>query len=175
MNETPNRQFGLLVAYVLPGFIALAGMAPLFPTVARWLRPVGAGDLGLAAPLYSVLAATAAGLILSCFRWILLDQFNQWTGIRRPDWDDSKLDGVLGGFDYLVQVHWRYYEFTGNSLLAILFAYGLNRYLGILPHLGLGTDLVVVVLILVLFEASRDALYRYYSRTGRLIGSSAIK
>src|SRR5690348_7056720 len=109
MKGTSSRQFGLIVAYVLPGFIALAGLAPLFPAVGRWLRPVSTGDLGLAPPLYAVLGATAVGSILSCFRWLLVDHVHEWTGVRRPTWDDSQLEQVLGGFDYLVQSHFRYY------------------------------------------------------------------
>jgi len=162
-----------MIAYVLPGFIALAGMAPLFPAVARWLRPVAQGDLGLGPPLYAVLAATAIGLIVSCFRWILVDHLHHWMGVRRPVWDDSQLDQVLGGFDYLVQSHFRYYEFCGNTLLAALWSYGLNRALGTLPYLDPGTDVGVAVVSLVLFIASRDALTNYYTRTSRLIGHSA--
>src|SRR5205085_10095841 len=97
MTGTSNPQFGLMIAYVLPGFIGLAGLAPLFPAVARWLRPVGSqGDLGLGAPLYAVLAATAVGLVLSCFRWLLLDHVHRWSGVMRPTWDDSQLEQVLG-------------------------------------------------------------------------------
>jgi hypothetical protein len=162
-----------MIAYVLPGFIALAGVAPLFPAVARWLRPVGQGDLGLGPPLYAVLAAMALGQVLSCFRWLLLDHLHQSTGVKRPAWDDSQLDRVLDGFDYLVQNHLRYYEFCGNTLLAVLWSYGLNRALHTLPFLGLGTDLAVVVVLLVLFVASRDALRNYYTRTSRLVGRSS--
>ena len=175
MDNTNSKQFGLIVAYVIPGFIGLAGFAPLFPPVARWLRPVGQGDLGLGAPLYAMLAATAVGSILSCFRWLLVDHLHQWTGVSRPVWDDSQLEDVLGGFDYLVQSHFRYYEFCGNTLLALLGAYGLNRMLGTLPFLGVGTDLGMLIVLVVLFTASRDALAKYYLRTGRLIGQIAEK
>jgi hypothetical protein len=167
-----NRQFGVLIAYLLPGFIALAGMAPLFPVVSRWLHPV---EPGFGPPLYALLAATAIGQILSCFRWLFIDQFHRLMGVQRPEWDDSLLDDRLNGFDYLVQSHFRYYEFCGNTLLAVLFAYGLNRFLGTLPFLGVGTDLGMLVLATVLFAASRDALAKYYTRTGRLVGLVAEK
>src|SRR4051794_17410091 len=167
--------FGIVVAYVLPGFIVLAGLAPVFPAVARWLQPVDQGGLGVGPPLYALMAATALGLILTCFRWLLLDHVHAWTGVRRPVWDDRQLHDVLGGFDYLVQNHFRYYEFFGNALVAGVFTYALNRAFGTLPFLGLGTDLAMILIALVLFAASRDALAKYYSRTSRLIGQVAEK
>jgi hypothetical protein len=172
MTGTSSRQFGLVIAYVLPGFVALAGIAPLFPAVARWLRPVGQGDLGLGPPLYAVLAATAIGLGLSCFRWISLDHVHHWTGVRRPAWDDSQLDRVLGGFDYLVQSHFRYYEFCGNTLLATLWSYGLNRLLGTFPFLGAGTDFGVAVILFVLFLARE---MRLRTTTTERAGSSVAR
>jgi hypothetical protein len=175
MTQTSNWQFGLIVAYVLPGFIALAGMAPVLPPVAIWLRPVAQGDLGLGPPVYTVLAATAIGMFLSCVRWLSIDQVHYWTGVRRPDWDDRHLATALSGFDYLVQNHFRYYEFCGNSLVAVLWAYGLNRYMRTLPFLGAGTDLGIVIVSAVLFAASRDALAKYYIRTGRVLGRIAEK
>jgi hypothetical protein len=161
------------MAYILPGFIALVGTAPVLPMVAAWLRPVAQGDLSLGPPVYAVLAATAIGLFLSCFRWLSLDQIHYWTGVRRPTWDDRKLASSLAGFDYLVQNHFRYYEFCGNTLVGVLWAYGLNRWMGTLPFLGVGTDLGILVVSAVLFTASRDALAKYYSRTGRLLGQLA--
>jgi hypothetical protein len=175
MPDSASKQFGLMIAYVLPGFIALAGLIPIFPATAHWLRPVNQAGLDLGAPLYAVLAATTIGLVLSCFRWVLIDHLHEWMGVKRPAWDDSQLPAVLGGFDYVVQNHYRYYEFTANTLLALLFAYGLNRLLGTLPFLGIGTDLGMGVIVWVLFAASRDALAKYYLRTGRLVGAVAEK
>jgi len=173
MPNISSRQFGLIVAYVLPGFIALAGIAPVLPAVATWLRPVAAGDIGLGPPVYIVLTATAIGLFLSCFRWLSIDQIHYWTGVRHPAWDDRQLPSALGGFDYLVQNHFRYYEFCGNTLVAVVWAYGLNRRMGTLPFLGAGTDLGMLIVSAVLFTASRDALAKYYTRTGRLLGEIA--
>jgi hypothetical protein len=170
MSQTSNWQFGLIMAYVLPGFIALAGTAPLLPAVAAWLHPAVQGSLSLRPPVYAVLAATAVGLFLSCFRWLTIDQIHYWTGVRRASWDDRQLATALGGFDYLVQNHFRYYEFCGNTFLAVLWGYGLNRSIGTSPFLGVGTDLGVLIVSAVLFTASRDALMKYYNRTGRLLG-----
>jgi hypothetical protein len=176
MTGTSSRQFGLIIAYLLPGFIALAGIAPLFPAVSRWLAPVPASqfDLGLGPPLYAVLGALALGQVLSCFRWILVDQTHHATGVKRPTWEDNQLDRVLGAFDYLVQSHFRYYEFCGNTLLAVSFAYVVNRVLGTLPGLSAVTDVAIAVLLAVLFAASRNALANYYNRTRRLIGASGV-
>jgi hypothetical protein len=173
MSQASQWQFGLIMAYILPGFIALVGMAPLLPVVATWLHPVDQSGLGLGPPVYAVLAATAVGLFLSCFRWLTIDQIHYETGVRRPEWDDQQLVTALGGFDYLVQNHFRYYEFCGNTLVAVLWAYGLNRWMGTVPFLGAGTDLGILVVLVVLFTASRDALAKYYTRTRRLLGDVA--
>ncbi|HYE17370.1 MAG TPA: hypothetical protein VEA69_02940 [Tepidisphaeraceae bacterium] len=175
MKQPSLSHFGLLVAYVLPGFIVLAGLAPVFPAVANWLQPVDQGDLGIGPPVYALMAATALGLILTCFRWVILDHVHAYSGVRRPTWDDRQLHDVLGGFDYLVQNHFRYYEFFGNAMVAGLFAYAVNRAAGSLPFLGPGTDLGMILITCVLFAASRDALGKYYSRTSRLIGQVSEK
>jgi hypothetical protein len=170
-----NKQFGVLIAYVLPGFFVLVGLTPLFPAVGRLLEPVPSGDLGLGPPLYAVLGATALGLVLSCLRWVLIDTIHHRTGVRRPVWNDGQLDQVLGGFDYVVQNHFRYYEFSANSMLALVLVYGLNRFAGTLSFSGPGTDLGMLTLAAVLFAASRDALAKYYTRTARLVGQVAEK
>lgn len=170
-----NNHFGLTVAYLLPGFIALAGIAPVVQSVKEWLRPVDQGAAGFGPAVYAVLAATAAGMIISCIRWITIDRFHYWGGILPPEWDDSALDENLTAFNYIVENHYRYYQFYGNSLVAILFAYATNRILHTSNLLGLDTDLAVLVLCAVLFAGSRDALAKYYNRTRRLVGVIAEK
>jgi hypothetical protein len=175
MTQTFNWQFGLILAYLLPGFIGLAGIAPLAPIVGQWLAPVRDASLDIGPTVYAILAAIVVGVILSCFRWVLIDHLHWYMGVQPPAWDDRQLQERLGSFDYLVQNHFRYYEFCGNTLLALLWAYGVNRVLGKLPFLSFGTDVAVFIVLLVLFAASRDALAKYYTRTGRLVGQIAEK
>lgn len=169
MNISSN-QFGLIVAYLLPGFIGLFGLAPFVPTVAIWLRPTSYAEASLGPPMYVLLLATAIGMILSCFRWLIIDQLHRWTGVPSPKWDDGRLSERLEAFNYLVESHYRYYQFVGNTIIAIVIAYPIQRWFATSPVLGLGTDAATVVVCLVLLAASRDALAKYYARTHRLIG-----
>src|SRR4051812_7327773 len=105
MNNSSN-QFGLMVAYLLPGFIGLAGIAPFAPIVAAWLRPLNQSAASLGAPVYSVLAATTIGMIFSCFRWLFVDHILHWTGLRPPTWDDALLEERVTAFNYLVENHY---------------------------------------------------------------------
>ena len=165
----------MIIAYILPGFIGLAGLVPLFPVVGAWLHPVNQAGLDLGAPIYALMAAMTFGMILSCFRWMIVDRLHHRTGVALPAWNDSRLDERLDAFDYLVEVHYRYYQFYANTLVAILWAYGINRLLRTSPPLGIGTDLAALILSFVLFVGSRDALTKYYSRTSRLLGPIAEK
>jgi len=174
-DSSGSRSFGLLVAYVLPGFLSLLGLAPIFPGLALWLQPVAQADLELGPPLYSVLAATMIGMILSCFRWAILDRVHGWSGVVRPALDNRRLGQVLEGFDYLVLNHFRYYEFCGNTLFAALCGYSLNRAFGTVAWLGRASDLGMAAMCIVLFAASRSALKNYYARTGELVGLSKLQ
>lgn len=170
-----SKQFGLMVAYVLPGFIVLAGLAPFSLIVSSWLQPLHQAEASLGAPLYAVLVATTIGMILSCFRWLIIDHIHFWTGLKPPVWDDSRLEERIGGFDYLVNNHFMFHEFYAHSLIAVLIVYCVNRIAGTLPLLGVGSDVAILILCGVLFVASRDALSKYYARTIRLIGQISQK
>src|SRR5438105_9446240 len=137
--DTSINQFGLMVAYLLPGFIGLAGIAPFVPIVATWLRPLNQSTASLAAPVYAVLAATTIGMIVSCFRWLLIDHILHWTGVRAPTWDDTLLEERVTAFNYLVENHYRYFQFLANTLVAIIFAYSLNRLMQTSAALSFGS------------------------------------
>lgn len=169
-----SRQFGLIIAYLLPGFIALAGIAPLVPAVAGWLQPA-TQIIGIAPPLYALMAATAAGMVVSCCRWLVIDQLLYFTGLPQSISNYRVLGERIVALNYLVENHYRYYQFYANTLIAILFAYGINRLLKTSSLLGLGTDLGVLTLCAVLLAGSRDALSKYRQRAGQLAGPVAEK
>lgn len=169
MGDLSARNFGLLIAYWIPGFITLAGMATLSPTVAAWL----AADLGpsMGGFLYSTLGSLAAGMTVSAFRWAVIDTLHQYTGLPRPEWDDSKLAERLPALEYLVETHYRYYQFYGNSMVAVGFAHASWR---ISPFGGAvlwgWPEAGVIILGLVFLAGSRDTLRKYYRRATLLLG-----
>jgi hypothetical protein len=173
--ESSSKQFGLMVAYLLPGFIVLTGIARFAPLVAAWLQPLNQAQASLGAPVYAVLAATTIGMIVSCFRWLIIDHIHHWTGVTPPVWDDSRLSERVGAFNYLVDNHYRYYQFYANILIAVAIAYLANRAALTSPLLGVGTDLGFLIVCAALFAGSRDALSKYYLRTNRLIGQTGKK
>jgi hypothetical protein len=170
MKNVSNNQFGLIVAYLLPGFIGLAGIAPFVPAVTTWLQPGTQAEAGLGAPLYALLAAMTVGMSVSCLRWLIVDHLHAVLGVVPPEWDDGRLETRLEAFSYLVANHYTFYLFAANTLVAVLWAYAVNRAMHTTALFGVGTDIGVIVLCAVLFFASRDALTKYYARTARLIG-----
>lgn len=174
--ETSNLPFGLIVAYVLPGFIGLGGLMLFVPAMREWLQPVSyQGAAAVAPSIYAVLAAITVGMIISCFRWLFIDHILAWTGIKTPTWNANELHQKLDAFNYFVQHHYRYYQFYANTLIAVIWTYAVNRIAGTLPLAGPATDLGIVILCFVLFAGSRDALAKYYDRTGSFLGEVAEK
>ena len=45
----------------------------IVPAVGIWLQPDATGNPGLGPSIYALVAATALGLVVSCFRWLIVD------------------------------------------------------------------------------------------------------
>src|SRR5687768_10950940 len=98
--ENLNRNFGLVIAYLIPGFVALAGIVPFSPLVRAWLS--GPETMNFGAPLYALLAATAAGMIVSVFRWLIIDGVHSLTGLGAPAFNARALEERPAAFAVLV-------------------------------------------------------------------------
>ena len=170
MNELSYKNFGLLIAYVLPGFVALWGISQFSPTVESWIATSGQGAPTIAGFLYVTLASLATGLTVSAVRWVIIDRLHHATGLKPPRWEFANLDDRLQGFLALVENHYRYYQFYANSVVAGGMAYATYSSLNNAnlcqpswPTLGF------ILLELVFLAGSRDALRKYYSRVERLL------
>jgi len=162
-----NRQFGLIIAYLLPGFIGLTGLAPFVPIVARWFD--ADQTVGVSAPIYALLAATAIGMTISAFRWFIVDRIHGLTGLGAPAFNAKALQERPTAYLTLVESHYKFHQFYANTLVAVVWTYGVHRWLKPSPLLSIGTDVGVLILCSVLFASSRDALSKYRSRITQLI------
>ena len=171
MTDVSARNFGILIAYVIPGFAVVATVSRDVPIIRFWLGGSSVGTPTIGGFLYVTLASVAFGMVVSALRWLLLDSVHHHTGIRRPEWDFSLLQRNRAAVLTLVEQHYRYYQFFGNSLIATLLAAtrpaSLYAFLPTSPPVAL---VAIALLLILLFVASRDALQKYYLRTAALLG-----
>ncbi len=173
-DEASINDFGLLIAYVLPGFAALWGLTYITDALRPWLGHLPADAPTVGGFLFVTVASIAAGLTVSTLRWLLVDSLHHRTGIRPPAWDFSNLEQSAAAFGVLVEIHYRYYQFYANMLVAIAFVFLARRLsLGFFAApVGL-PDLGLLVVGAVFFLGSRDTLRKYYTRTGQLLRDRA--
>ena len=168
-----NENFGLVIAYVLPGFVALWGVSYFSPTVESWITATQQGAPSVAGFMYVTVASLAAGLTVSAVRWAIIDNIHHLTGVVPPAWNFVNLDDKLQGFLTLNESHYRYYQFYANMFISAGFTY--SAWLvwngkGLIASAG-WANLYFVVLEIVLFADSRDTLAKYYSRVAQLLGT----
>lgn len=172
MSSLSNQNFGLVIAYLLPGFVALWGISCFSPTVDTWISASQQNAPTVAGFMYVTLASLAAGVTVSAMRWAIIDQLHHATGIQPPAWKFTNLEGKLQGYVTLIENHYRYYQFYSNMLVAAAFSVvmkGISS--GLRPSFNVWTTVAFLLLELVLFAGSRDTLRKYYSRTQQLLSS----
>lgn len=170
MRDITRDNFGLLIAYLLPGFVVLWGVSYHEVTVRSWLRATAPDAPSIGGFLYATLASTALGLIVSAVRWAVIDRVLSWLGVRQPEWDFELFSERLAAYEVLVSNHYRYYQFYANTFVALLFTY--SSRLTLLTTWGRREAwifLAVIVTEAILFVGSRDTLKKYFTRTGELL------
>ncbi|NLE57768.1 MAG: hypothetical protein GX616_05360 [Planctomycetes bacterium] len=172
MSTLSNQNFGLVIAYLLPGFVSLWGVSYFSPTVESWINAPQQGSPSVAGFMYVTLASLAAGVTVSAVRWAIVDHLHHATDIVPPAWKFANLEGKLQGYLALIENHYRYYQFYSNMLVAAGFSFAARVVSGGLrPSLSPWATIAFLALELVLFAGSRDTLRKYYSRTQQLLSS----
>ncbi len=175
MTLDSDKNFGIVIAFILPGFVCLWGASCWSSTVAGWLTVVPTANATVGGFLYASLGSLTAGLTASAVRWAVVDTAHHRTGVQPPEWDFAKLQEKLEAFDALVENHYRYYQFYANMLVAVAFASGCDLFSGKREFLLSAWSITGLIFIEAVFLAgSRDALRKYYARAERLLGTLAL-
>jgi hypothetical protein len=171
MEEHLEQNFGLIIAYLLPGFVGVAGLGEVSGHVATWLSLNPTTDPTVAGFLFVGLASLALGLLLSGVRWVVVDSSHHWTGIRPPNLDFRNLQDNLLAYNLAVEHNYRYYQFYANMLVAIALlciCHGIATRSWPLTWAG---TVGILCLESILWYASRDCLRRYYTRVSQILGA----
>lgn len=124
MNVLPQLDFGLLVAYFFPGFVAVYGIRYLSPRVFRLLEATWQAEQSLGLIFVVVVSGMIAGVIVSSVRSVLLDPLHDWTGAQLGPLNYSALGNnveLVKSFQEAVSNTYRFYQFNGNMVIALGF------------------------------------------------------
>lgn len=168
--QVSDRNFGLLIAYIIPGFIALIGLSGISPTINLWLGGFAAEQMpSVAGFLYVTIASVGLGMTASAIRFVVIDKINELTGLKRPAWDDRQLQANYQAYTLVIEQHYRYYQFYANSLIALLIAYAAHHHQN---QLQLDQGLIEIVLAVIgifFWLMARDTLRKYYLRATSML------
>ena len=166
--------FGLLIAYVLPGFSVLVAASLVVPALQVWLLGPAQHSSAIGGVLYVTAASILIGQLLNLVRWATLDQAHQLTGLQRPTWKESLLERRREAFELLVENLFRYHQFYGNLAVALPLCWVAFRASAAAVTATWGViELPLIALEVLLIAGSRDALRRYFSRTQTLLESES--
>lgn len=169
-RERSLHDFGLLIAYLLPGFTVLWGASPLVPLIENLIFPIAPDAPTLGGFLLGTIAALAVGLFISTVRWAVIDTLHHHTGIPAPKWNFASLQHNIAAFSVLIDIHYRYYQFYAGmviSLFVVLFIRRFDEALGWLQWTWV--DAGIIVGIVLFYIGSRDTLRKYFMRTEQLL------
>lgn len=186
--------FGLLLAYFVPGFIALKGVA-FFSSKVRAV--VQAGDTGAGHTMALVALALVAGLGVNVVRFSTLDFTFRvdltkiaWAGVEGPehrpvyrvDPDYYRLveEGRLEAYRETKSEDLRIFQFYGNVLVALVlfsFCYTFHPGNEAPARIGKRIGLFCVSVILItwfFYMPARLAFYRYMHEVGMFNALGAV-
>jgi hypothetical protein len=174
VSQFSEKNFGLVIAYILPGFTVVWGLSFVSPTVDSWLNASQQAAPTVAGLLLVTVASLASGLVVSAIRWAVVDTIHHRTGVPAPDWEFANLQDRLSGFLAIVENHYRYYQCYGNMFIATPMAGAAYLASASCSRAAIACFLLALLCLeAILFLSSRDALQKYYVRAERLLGVSS--
>lgn len=174
MQTVSINNFGFLIAYLVPGFTTLWGISFFSTTVQSWIRVLPSEAPTVGGFLYVTIGSVAVGLTISTIRWLVIDTIHHWTGISDPGWNFSKLQKNINAFDRLIEIHYHYYQFYANMLIATVFVYISARISSGFQKIPFGwAEVIFLFLALLFFAGSRDTLKKYYRRIDMFLGTES--
>lgn len=159
LKDITNANFGLLIAFVIPGAIVLWGLAPYSSTAHFFSTNSSFESASIAGFLYDTVASVGLGQIVSTLRWLVVDRALERSGVvQQPRIRKPK--HATEAFDRMVEHHYRYYQAHANSLVALWLASPLRWVAHGFSFRGC---LLLVVVSVILWLGAADTLSRYRS------------
>jgi hypothetical protein len=124
--KVSSLDFGIIIAFVAPGFVALQAASYYVPTIAQWMTAASEKEQSIGVFMFVLLASLSMGLVVSGVRALVVDKLLRCRLLRKYavlplalDWskvDEKKLPILITIRD----AHYRHYQFYSNTLIALV-------------------------------------------------------
>jgi len=161
-RDVSVNDFGLIIAYVLPGFTAVCGTA--WATGGLDWRALLADGPTVGGVFLLTVASLGVGLAISTVRWLVIDPLHHATGVRPPPRNFAALCRNVEAYAFLNDAHYRYYQHAAGMLLATAWVYAAWRWMNPGWSVGLPESGALAACLLY-YLGSRDSLMKFYDRT----------
>jgi hypothetical protein len=169
MKDVSDKNFGVIIAFWLPGSILLWGLSYSNADIATWLAKSSGETPSIGGFLYATIASLALGLIISAVRWLTIDTLLRCvTHLPAIDFSKLKDKDIFVLFQGIVDNHYRYYQYYSNTLVAVALAFAAYVTYAADHRAPLTVWIAVVVITIILLLASRDALRKYHDRAAAI-------
>lgn len=171
VKDVTSNNFGVLIAYLVPGATALWGLSSFSPSLRAWFASTPSDAPTISGFLYLTVASLAVGMTVTAIRWACVDLIHAATGLAAPDLDFAQLPGKVDAYRLLIEIHYVHYKFYSNMCVATAITWICHR-IKIEPQCRLSwVDLAFVFVEAIFFLTSRDTLKKYHQRTQQLLVS----
>ena len=168
-----SLEFGTIIAFVAPGFLALKAAAYHLPTAHNWMQAASDKDQNVGVFLFALLASLSLGLAVSGVRALLIDGLLSWEmlgPLKLPkltiDWKALDEKG-LAKLVALRDNYYRFYQFYSNTMVALA-VWIVARSTSDMPPLAGQSWVALVAILVVLLLAARQQLNLYYAAVNAL-------
>jgi len=169
VKDVTSNNFGVLIAYLVPGVTALWGLSSFSPSLRVWFASTPNDAPTISGFLYLTVASLTVGMTVTAIRWACLDLAHAATGLTAPDLDFSQLPGKVDAYNLLIEIHYRHYQFYSNMFVATAITWICHRISSQPPCQITWIDPGFVLVEAIFFLTSRDTLRRYFRRTEQLL------
>ncbi len=171
MKDVTSNNFGVLIAYLVPGATALWGLSSFSPALRSWFASTPNDAPTISGFLYLTVASLAVGMTVTAVRWAGVDLVHAATGLTAPDLDFSRLPGKVDAYRLLIEIHYVHYQFYANMCVATAITWICYR-ITVRPTCHVSwIDTGFVLVETIFFLTSKDTLRKYQHRTQQLLQS----
>ena len=169
MKDVTSNNFGVLIAYLVPGATALWGLSSFSPALRSWFAATPTDAPTISGFLYLTVASLAVGMTVTAIRWACVDLVHSVTGLKAPDLDFSQLPGKVDAYNLLIEIHYRHNQFYANMFVATAITWICHRLTMESKCQLSWIDPVFLLVEAIFFLTSRDTLRKYQQRTKQLL------